>query len=392
MLRTAPPARPPIVALVIGGVVVFLFVVGLFYLGSLRWHGNSSSSSAATAATADHATVQSMQQEQATVAAVELDRIQSRINEVIRQAEQLGQARTEWTTLTQRLLTDNDGRLIAAQPDRVKAFIAMQRQEHAPSGLSEDIKRRANQLLQDIRAARANSASAWSPGRPTLALIEPDETAVSNALKTYRDAIQQVLALVQAGRDTEPAPATLQEAINDVEALYARQQAAAIAAARDEAERTAASALAKAEADKTLAVGEAQRLQVEADTQKLREQARVERLKSLAADAAIQAKYTPLLDKGYVQLGWNYNRGRVANQKTERAQPLSLSAIQYAGLLKNVEAFAQLMCGVGDTATNDRRKRSDYPKNEEDWKRWEEMRREFSELAPIWVEMGLLSK
>jgi hypothetical protein len=137
--------------------------------------------------------------------------------------------------------------------------------------------------------------------------------------------------------------------------------------------------------------GEAQRLQLEAEAQQAREQGRLERLKMLANDPAIQEKYAALLDKGHVLIGHPEHFGNFKD-KTERALPASLTAVQHHGYLNKVESFAKLLCGINKMSANDRRKRSDYPKTEDDWKRWEEMRREFAELAPIWVEMGLLRK
>lgn len=388
----APAVSISIVVWIVGSVLTLLFVVGLFYLGSLRWRSSpTDSGGVAFGDTAEKATVRAMQQEAASVAAVELDHIQSRINETIRQADQLDRARTEWTALTERLFHDDDGRLIAANTDTVKAFLALERTVFAPASLAEDIRRRSNQLLQDIRAARADRTNAWTPGRPTLALIEPDEAAVALALTAYRDGIQNVLAMIETGRQAGPASTTLQEAIKTVDAEYARQQARAIAAARDAAAQTVADSLAKAEADKVLAQGDAQRLQLEAEAQQAREQGRVERLKILANDPSVQQKYTAVLDKGHVLITSTEYTGHF-KWKSERALPASLSEVQKHGHVRTVENFAKLMCGIGNLAANDRRKRSDYPKTDEDWKRWEDMRREFTELAPIWVEMGLLSK
>jgi len=390
----APAVSTSIVVWIVGSVLALLFVVALFYLGSLRWRSSPTDQSAGVAFgdTTERATVRAIQREAATAASLELDRLQSRVEQLLRQADQLDTLRSEWPDLLDRLQTNEDGRALAAQPENVKAFTMLQRADFGPTALAGDVRRRATQLLGDIKLARTTPDNAWSPGRTSLVPVEQDETDIAAAIRTYQDAKQQLQSMIESGRRAGTSPLTLQQAIRDVQADAGEDQARLLAAAKDAADRIVAEALAKAEADKVLALGDAQRMKLETETQQIREQSRLERLTALANDPSIKEKYAALTDKGHIQFAWASIGGRIVTRKTDRAQPMSLTALQSTTVLSNVESFARLMCGYNACAANDRRKRTDYPKTEEDWKRWDEMFRDFKQLAPIWVEMGVLSK
>lgn len=380
------------VAWILGSVLTLLFVVALFYLGSLRWRGSSADNSAGPAAsTAEHATLRAIQQEAATAASLELDRLQARVEELLRRADQLDSLRSEWPPLLDRLLTDEDGRALAGRPENVKAFMTLQRADYAPQTLVADVRRRGTQVLDDIKRARGTPDNAWSPGRTAITPIERDEADIAAAVRVYQDTRQQLLAMIESGRRAGPSPLALQQAIRDVQAEYGEEQARLVAAAKDTAARIVAETLAKSESEKVLAEGDAQRLKVETETQRIREQARVERLRTLASDVNIQEKYSAFLDAGTIVFSMR-NDLYFGKERTERKFPASLTQLRQGGHLNSAESFAKVMCGIGPLAANDRRKRADYPRNEDEWKKYEEFYREFIELAPTWVEMGLLLK
>ena len=144
----------------------------------------------------------------------------------------------------------------------------------------------------------------------------------------------------------------------------------------------------------------------EDDAELLAARARLEELRKRAAEPAIQALYRPFLSKGKFPF---YDRGTIVNRWVlswyDYPQPASLKRLRECGVLKNAAVFWKTGSALpapsgpgmpdkygyfGQGYGNDRPTWHGAPRTEAEAKRIAERYREFLELAPIWVETGVL--
>lgn len=207
-------------------------------------------------------------------------------------------------------------------------------------------------------------------------------------------------ALVAKSATASPAPRSLAAALEELELEMAARRAEVIEAElrRVHAEQNELDKEMVARKTAEFRVAQRQRQEVELEDERQREEtaaaiaaqkSKEEDKRRRAASDTDQAVYAPLLQKGKTK-PYNNNPGGPGTMtwsSTGRleAEHVSLSDIKRTNALTSFEDFVRLLT----SSANDR---GSWPPASSDASTTEYRRRfeEFKELAPIWIEMGLL--
>lgn len=270
-----------------------------------------------------------------------------------------------------------------------------------------------------VAALKQNPPARPDPSRATQ--IESASGDARAGVAVYRELRLAVEALLAEGRRSGRAPSDKSLATVIEEArqrhVLARQDAIQSAA---KVERDAAAArLADAERAKVEAAArvqeEKQRAELaaaEREAQRVKASAEADRLRAKAKDPAIIKRYSQFLGEGTYAPAANITKEGRTGRRYQFPSHLSLSNLKNHDLHTNVLLFAafgakQYVSADGVAATRYRGTENDnyldYDKNDRDGKwKWPQTREElaavrtlqaeFFDLAPYWVEQGLLRK
>ena len=154
--------------------------------------------------------------------------------------------------------------------------------------------------------------------------------------------------------------------------------------------------LAQIEADRVKAVGAEKAKTAEEASKREQDAILHERLLKQANDPAVKATFAPFLASGRFM----FPKPLADRWWYDKSQPASLSFLQANGYVANVRTFAFTMAGerrrhpgeANDGSVNDRKPHHRFPTTDPEWTEMERLYEQFKELAPVWVELGLLAK
>ncbi len=346
--------------------------------------------------------------------------------EILQTLDQVQNELKRWEEEIEPLLTNDRGKRLAANPELVKAFNAIYAaRKTSPAELEKD-RTRVQALLLPVENQLKSAGDISAPTEGIAAELQEEKTLSQtklNACRTAREGLESFLA--QAERAGQTSPKTLHAAIEELKISYALEQARIINETEDATQKQIAQLIAEArrqqleqagkdevqrieaETRKKQAEAEAERARIDAETAKIqsdiearqqltqaeseraKEAARREKLRKLAEDSNVQKKFLPFLEKGIFNFGSPSPKNRY-----EFAKPVSLTDLQKIGALEDGRSFAAVGAGkktekFAYASSNDRPKWN-YPTAEEEFKQYEALLIQFKDLAPIWVEMGLL--
>jgi hypothetical protein len=294
-----------------------------------------------------------------------------------------------WQAEVDPLLENDTGRRIAANAEATGTFATVQR---APRPLKADADSYQSQiaaLVQPVKTALDQQNFDYLPGDGLAKDLDAIKSEAAAKAAKLRDARKQVQALARDAQASPPASVPLRQAMIDLDTRHAQERNQAI----QQAEETARKA-----ADAKLAELRAQAANDEAASQERKLKTEMRRKK--AEDPTIQDRYKPFLAKGR----FVFNQDGSGNGRTysDIPAPASLRELREHGVLKNEFTFWATGAALGGNSPaykhgyfkqgdgNDRPAWTGYPNTEEDHKLVLERYREFLDLAPIWVEMGVL--
>jgi len=350
------------------------------------------------------------EQQRCAVAKAQLRFLLDKGRSVLVHVDKLAKDVAAWDREIEALLNNDEGRLIAADPERVKMFTALHRS--VPPLSSDEVgqqRARIQAMLEPLQQALDGVTTPFMPDDAIEEQLERELKPVvihTRTLRELRHAINALLANARAAGD-EPSDTTLQESINSVEQQYARMRADDLARAREAAEEESRqklvtlekrklAELADAEHKRREAELEAQRTEQETQARLIEEKALGDRLRALAEDSEIQAKYQVFLAEGH----YSFANNKVYNTTAFRP---SYNALKRIGILSFLDRFTHAASGnnfrYSDStwsgtryfSQNDRPLWQTYPRTDAQWEWYKERFEEFRRLAPIWREMGLLS-
>lgn len=338
-------------------------------------------------------------------------------------AKELVQETERFGSEVEPLLVSDPGKLIAADPTGVETILAL-------LDRSRPTKEDASRLVERINRDLVSPLSAALKQKP---LIRPDpsrttriESATAEAqagVAAYRELRLAFEALLAEGRKSGRAPSekSLATVIEEVRQKHflarqqtiqgaAKEQRDASAARFAQAERVKAQAAARVEEEKQRAEAAA----AEREAQRVKATAEADRLRAKSKDPQVLKRYTQFLAVGKYCLpankdthGWTYRIESRLSYKSMLDHRLHTDVMRFAafGAKLNwdwsvgeatVNGWAAKASHQGpasyDYSANDRPGRWKYPATQTELQAARQLQREFFELAPFWVEQGLLSK
>jgi len=330
---------------------------------------------------------------------------------------------TAWRTEIDVLLTNEPGRHLAANNAAIQAFQQIYSDDQRVSpGTPRRLRALLQSYMQPIREALADSARTYSPSDELGSRLLDLDITTREAITSYREPRQKIQSLVSAAAKTDRTilpSLTLAEAIAKMTEQHALEETQAIAAAveserkehnrklaaleAEHARKEAARELARKKLEEQAREKEAQRelARRKAEEKSKAENARLEALRKRAADPAVQAKYNPFLTKGR----FIFTKYGHPSRSHDIPRPASFRRLRETEVLKNVYTFWSSGAAHpqsskygekhgyrGQGHGNDRPSWSGYPKTEEQLRLCTERFHEFLELAPFWIESGVLRK
>lgn len=315
--------------------------------------------------------------------------VSTKADEATRAATDLTSELDAWQAEVDPLLENDIGRRIATNAEATGTFATVHR---APRPLKADADSYHSQiaaLVQPVKTALDQQNFDYLPGDGLAKDLDAIKSEAAAKAATLRDARKQVQALARDAQASPPASVPLREALAQLDARHAHDRNEAIQNAEE---------VARKDADAKLADLRAQALKDEAASQerKLKAEARRKR----AEDPTIQERYQVFLAKGRYLFDDDWNDKKYSDIPA----PASLRRLRELGVLKN--EFVFWATGTADPEYEGPARKYGYkfqgkgndrpvtwkgfPKTEEEHARIKERYDEFLELAPIWVEMGLL--
>lgn len=325
--------------------------------------------------------------------------------EVNRVLDEAAAEADRWDKEVPQLLTNDDGRAVAAKPDATKAFRALYDLERPGRPDVVRIRTQVETLLAPVDKAFKDPNNVWDK----TADAERRLSALLSQAKVMRDTLRnrrtQIDSLVTVSkREGKAGSMTLREAIHVFAHAEALEASALITKARDEARRETDRVLAETlgEADRRAgqtaakteaAKAEAARLQQEAEADNKLKQAAKDRLREKAKSPEVQQDIAVFLAKGFSQPRAG---GSGFFDRTAESAPVSFTRLETGGYLdETTDGLKKLLrLGAEPNFNNDRPKWKFNPhrldsSNEAFLKK---VQAELRELGPVLVEEGLLSK
>ena len=310
-----------------------------------------------------------------------------------------------WDRVVHTLLSNELGELIAGRPELVREFDAIYNQGRPPASRARAIRERVDTLLAPIQEGLQDDPTAVEPSPELVEQLTAEQDAAVEMLQVYRDHRQMIDDTCSQALDQGVRASTdLQAAITELHKGYRREEQEKIVAAAAEARKINAERLARAEYDKVIQQGLDEEARIRQDTansqklaeeqrdktktlaaaeaERIRAEAERQRLLKLAQDPAVQAKYAPFLTHGKYMIGTSPKRFH------QIPQPVSYSRLQRMGALRSPLDFANV--GAGQPFGWNDRPHWKTPSTQQELEQYTALLQQFRELAPIWVELGLL--
>ena len=309
-----------------------------------------------------------------------------------------------WGSEVPALLTSESGKRIASNPTQVETFAAIYNRARRPEEATlTAIENRLGGIEAEVQRVRETQDATLSEETEVKlrGQLERERSATDQALSGVQTDLRAVEALVDRADSATPAATTLEAALRELELEHAERRAEVIRLAVADVLVQSREQDAAMEARKKREITNAERRQREADleTERTRkdtaaeiteEKAKQERRNMLARSAEVQANYAPLLTKGKTK-PYNNNPGGpgtmtwTATGKLE-AQTVSLNDIKRTNALKSFEDFVRLLTST----TNDRGSWPPPASSDALAAKYRRRFEEFKNLAPLWLDMGLL--
>ncbi len=354
----------------------------------------------------EQATFLDSQKEQWMLAETGRRSVKQRADQCLRSIDQFDAELAAWQERIEPLLTDENGRFLAANRDYVNAFAREYNTERVAAAAAPAFRARLMPILQHANEALKNRDSIFKPDDQVYTELDVLKSEIADAIAPYqrgRKTIEGMLA--SAKRSAEPAAITLQEAMDRANEDFMAERIRRLSAAREEAERETTEELLGIQRRKDAEIREAQKAQLEIQLESQRKEieaesirkaaaAKQERLRTLASDEGIQKKFAPFLADGWWETGARGSKG-MAPRDSEPG-PISVRRLHRYNAVNDFESFVQVARGVtlGGMMGN-ANDRPPWPETPGDDKEaWDRLRADwqlFKELAPIWLKDGKLN-
>lgn len=297
-------------------------------------------------------TIRAKQAEQMALAKRNLEQILAEGQKVLVLADAFDSEVKAWSSEIETLLTSDRGRCLAGKESAIQGFRAIYDADRPTRVEGASARQRVDTLLQPVRDALSNGATTYTPSSEWISSFQKETDTLRRLIGRYREPRLQIEALVtDAQREGTGSPMTLQEAIADLDARNAKEQARLVAEARAKAQHDADVQIAAAEGDKVRqeaaqklaqmeADKEAQRVDAETKEQQTRDETEHQRKLKLAQGTDVKRLMIPFTTEGYWQPG--AEDGEITTKG-----PVSLSRLRATGALEPTSKGLQTLLLLG---------------------------------------------
>jgi len=287
------------------------------------------------------------------------------------------------------LLTNEDGKFLAAQPDYVQAFNGYYNSERPTQREIDRLRESLNTLTGPLKAALGKPDNTYTPTPSFTSQLNQSKEKAALFVTGYEEPIRMIKALLaRAQKEGKKGSETLSAAVDQLAADTALKKGQELSfqlkAKQEETSKRIADAQQQAVEEKaTLAENAAKQ-----DTQIAHEQADKEALTKLAKSPDIQKRLAPFITPGMTQV--IPNRSGAIVKVPDEAKPLSFSGLNGKGALAPTDDGRTTLVWIATNNRNDRPKWT-KPVTSEEWKWVKENQEYLRKLGPVLVELGMLS-
>jgi hypothetical protein len=295
------------------------------------------------------------------------------------------------------LQADDEGKWIGSSPELVASYVAIVELKR-PSRVDLDrLEGGIDGLRKPLASSLKDELDGTVPAREVVDELLQLERKAEEGLEAHRSAREQLDALASRARgEGTRGTVALEEAVAAYRREETRRETARLEEARTKARAEAAAKAAVADAENVKLLTEKEIALKKAQTLAEATKKEQERIKVLSEDPAILAKFQPLLAKGK----WLFT----GDEYALISGPASYTILLKEGYLKGYVPFARAMAGWTNYGRDDfngnpsffkgysDRIRHKMPDTDEEWAEMKQLFEIFKEVAPIWVEKGLLQR
>ena len=303
--------------------------------------------------------------------------------------DKCGSLITVWEKDIVPLLTNDDGKFLAAQPDYVQAFNGYYNSERPTQREIDRLRESLNTLTGPLKAALGKPDNTYTPTPSFTSQLNQSKEKAALFVTGYEEPIRMIKALLaRAQKEGKKGSETLSAAVDQLAADTALKKGQELSfqlkAKQEETSKRIADAQQQAVEEKaTLAENAAKQ-----DTQIAHEQADKEALTKLAKSPDIQKRLAPFITPGMTQV--IPNRSGAIVKVPDEAKPLSFSGLNGKGALAPTDDGRTTLVWIATNNRNDRPKWT-KPVTSEEWKWVKENQEYLRKLGPVLVELGMLS-
>ena len=281
-----------------------------------------------------------------------------------------------WTTQVEPLLTNEDGRILAASDDRTESFSMAYAARRPGREEIESQLARLEALLRPLRVSLEDPRDGSRPAPGLVASLEASAQEAEAALTAYKGPRERIEGVLFAARQAgaSPGAATLEQSLATLRARRATAEATE-ALRRDETHRQELAAAAAKEAQ----------AQAQAEAERLARDGERQRLLAEAADPTIQQTFAVFVSKGHWVIG-------APNQMHRTDVPMagSYKNLRRFRILDDYESFLNAVTGSYNWNNNDR-PTWPRPRTEAEQELYQQRFAQLRRLAPVWAETGVLA-
>lgn len=333
-----------------------------------------------------------VERQRSTLAEASLLTLRGEGREVLRIIDRVSQQRASWDQNVRSLLQNDEGRRIAADPDRVARFITLLHATLPDPQAIADQRERVSKLLAPIEEALAGGLAKFSPDDGFQRQLVRERQAAQAQERDLANHEGMLAALTAEAAQAVAAPSgdVLRAKVDQFEHEKSAAQLRELQQALDKVAEESATRIAALRVQQAREEAASQERKLE-----------TEMLRKKAEDPTLQQRYQVFLAKGRYLFS---RQDGPSPQYADIPAPASLRRLREVGVLDNEFVFWATATGGrhfqhpaqkhgyrGQGDNNDRPVTwTGYPTTEEGHKLIRQRYLEFLELAPIWVEMGLL--
>lgn len=331
--------------------------------------------------------------EQLAIGKADQKELKAKIDVIQATLDQVAQASGKWDAKIKTLLSNDDGKKLAANAGALSQFRAVYASEERPTPEAlQAAKDRIATLAEPITKALNDPSDPLKPSADTKAEIEKSKQQADAFAKAYEKQEAIVDALISSVANGPAADVSLKDALQEADKQVALQDAAEVEAKYQVAHQARVDKITEAEQARLDAEAEAKAQEIRNQTNGLQADSEKAALVARAKSPDTESRLKPFMALGKTQLIKTANRLNYgAIRRDDPPVPVSLKKITQFGGLEDSDAGRQILVQMANHPKNDR-PGWPTPTTSQQWKVVEENQKLLRDLGPTLVELSLLKE